>query len=139
MAAVKAEDLTDAWQCRELHRNLELLALFGPRINSAADGLGVEGKGKRRIKGILRVIHLRNWMDCGAFMLPQREVRGLGRGVDFHLACVKSERPVRHQVESPAFTGELWAGDVDSGVIGITMVSEPMGNSYFLVTPRNSL
>lgn len=78
-------------------------------------------------------------MDCGVFMLSQGGVRGLGKGVDFHLARVKSERPVRHQVESWAFTGELWAGDVDSGMISITMVSEPMGNSYFLVTPRKSM
>lgn len=37
------EDLTDVWQYRwrELHRNSQLLVLFGPGINSTpTDGLG---------------------------------------------------------------------------------------------------
>lgn len=41
------------------------------------------------------------------------------------------------QVESPAFKGELWVGDADSGVISINMVSKPVGTDE--VTPRKSM
>lgn len=40
-------------------------------------------------------------------------------------------------MDSPAFQGELWAGDADSGVIGLNMVSEPVGTDEG--TPRKSM